>query len=235
MPVQNRRRAGWLTVLAALFAGGGSVAARAGDLPERAGAAQSGPAQAANTQWADSVTRALRARSHEDAALRAFGGDAQAGAGVESAGGRPVQTGMASWYGGHFHHRRTSSGSMFDRAGLTAAHPTAPIGSKLRVTSEETGRSVVVTVNDRGPYKKGRIIDLSHAAAAQIGMLGSGVAHVRVETASASEVAEAPENLGLGVDELIIPQGHVPTGHRTKISHKSVAHTHAGRRIAARR
>ncbi|MBO1328629.1 septal ring lytic transglycosylase RlpA family protein [Acetobacter suratthaniensis] len=231
MPVQNRRRARWLTVLAALIAGGGSVAARAGDLPERSGTAQSGAIQAGGTPWADSVSRALQARSQEDTALRDFGGT-QAGAGQH---GRPIQTGMASWYGGRFHHRRTSSGSPFDRASLTAAHPTAPLGSKLRVTSEETGRSVVVTVNDRGPYKKGRIIDLSHAAAAQIGMLGSGVAHVRVETATAHEVAEAPEDLGLGADELILPPSHIAAGSRTKIRHGVSAHTHAGRRIVARR
>lgn len=123
----------------------------------------------------------------------------------------------------------------FDRTSLTAAHPTAPLGSKLRVTSEETGRSVVVTVNDRGPYKKGRIIDLSHAAAAQIGMLGSGVAHVRIETASAREVAEAPENLGIGADDLIISPSHVIAGPHVKIRHGVITHTHAGRRIVARR
>lgn len=233
MPVQNRRRAGWLTVLAALVAGGGSVAAHAGELPEHSGATHSSMPQAAGTAWADSVSRALQARSHEDPALSDFGGATQGGAG--SAQHRPVQTGMASWYGGRFHHRRTSSGTPFDRASLTAAHPTAPLGSKLRVTSEETGRSVVVTVNDRGPYKKGRIIDLSHAAAAQIGMLGSGVAHVRVETASAREVAEAPENLGIGADDLIISPSHVIAGPHVKIRHGVITHTHAGRRIVARR
>lgn len=134
------------------------------------------------TAWAESVHKALAAR------------DAQDVTNADSVSGRDVsQKGMASWYGARQHLRRTSSGTRFDKNRLTAAHPTAPLGSKLRVTSEETGRSVVVTVNDRGPYSHGRIIDLSQAAAAQIGMLGSGVAHVSVETATPEEVAAAPE------------------------------------------
>ncbi|MGG6429650.1 septal ring lytic transglycosylase RlpA family protein [Acetobacter ghanensis] len=137
------------------------------------------------TAWAESVQKALAARDAQDET------DADTG----SVSGRAVsQTGMASWYGAaHQHLHRTSSGARFDRNRLTAAHPTAPLGSKLRVTSEETGRSVVVTVNDRGPYSHGRIIDLSAAAAAQLGMLHSGVAHVSVQTATPEEVAAAPE------------------------------------------
>ncbi len=121
------------------------------------------------TAWAESVHKALAARDAQDVT----------NAGSGSVSRREVsQKGMASWYGARQHLRRTSSGIRFDKSRLTAAHPTAPLGSKLLVTSEETGRSVVVTVNDRGPYSRGRIIDLSQAAAAQIGMLSSGVAHV---------------------------------------------------------
>ncbi|MBS0989985.1 septal ring lytic transglycosylase RlpA family protein [Acetobacter okinawensis] len=135
------------------------------------------------TAWAESVHKALAAREAQDVA------DAGTVSGSEVA-----QKGMASWYGAARQHlRRTSSGARFDKTRLTAAHPTAPLGSKLRVTSEETGRSVVVTVNDRGPYSRGRIIDLSQAAAAQLGMLGAGVAHVSVQAATPEEVAAAPE------------------------------------------
>ena len=139
-------------------------------------------ASAGGTAWAESVHKALAARDAQDVT------DAGTVSGSEVA-----QKGMASWYGARQHLRRTSSGARFDKTRLTAAHPTAPLGSKLRVTSEETGRSVVVTVNDRGPYSRGRIIDLSQAAAAQIGMLGAGVAHVSVQAATPEEVAAAPE------------------------------------------
>lgn len=145
-----------------------------------------GEGQQGKTSWADSVQRALAARDEQDSAPTLPEGGHSAHAGR-------FQKGLASWYGGRFHNRRTSSGSRFDKASLTAAHPTAPLGSKLLVTSEETGRSVVVTVNDRGPYGHNRIIDLSQAAAARIGMLGAGVAHVEVEPAPV-EVASAPQD-----------------------------------------
>jgi rare lipoprotein A (peptidoglycan hydrolase) len=89
-----------------------------------------------------------------------------------------VQTGMASWYGDQFHGRRTSSGQRFDMHGYTAAHRTLPFGTKLRVTNLANGRSVMVTVNDRGPFGHGRIIDLSKAAARDIGLMSMGVARV---------------------------------------------------------
>ena len=102
------------------------------------------------------------------------------------------ESGVASWYGRAQSGRRTSNGDRFDPMQLTCAHPTLPLGTKLVVTSETTGRSVVVTVNDRGPFG-GRIVDLSRAAAARIGMLGSGTADVtlRQATPEVIEVAEA--------------------------------------------
>jgi rare lipoprotein A len=103
---------------------------------------------------------------------------------------------MASWYGGRFAHHGTANGTRFDPSEMTAAHPSAPLGSKLLVRSEETGRQIVVTVNDRGPFKGGRVIDLSHEAAAKLGMLRKGVAHVEVSPLTeeeALEVAQAPE------------------------------------------
>lgn len=89
--------------------------------------------------------------------------------------------GKASWYGPRFHGRKTASGERFDQHELTAAHRSLPFGTRVKVTNLKNGRSVVVRINDRGPYAKGRLIDLSRAAAKQIGMLKSGVAQVRIE------------------------------------------------------
>ena len=100
-----------------------------------------------------------------------------------------AQEGMASWYGPGFAGRTTSNGEVFDPGQLTAAHRTLPFGTRVRVTSLETGSSVEVRINDRGPFKAGRIIDLSRAAADRIGMLGSGVARVRVEVVSGTPSA----------------------------------------------
>lgn len=93
---------------------------------------------------------------------------------------RGVFRGLASWYGGFFHGRRAANGERFDQWGLTAAHKTLPFGTMLMVTNMKTNRSVMVRVTDRGPYIPGRSLDLSKGAADAIGMLGSGVAHVRV-------------------------------------------------------
>lgn len=86
--------------------------------------------------------------------------------------------GQASWYGPGFHGRRTASGETFNQNDLTAAHPSLPFGTRVRVRVTRSGRSVVVRINDRGPYTGGRIIDLSAAAAAQIGLRSSGVGNV---------------------------------------------------------
>lgn len=89
-------------------------------------------------------------------------------------------SGRASWYGPKFHGRKTSNGERFDQEGLTAAHRTLPFGTKLLVTNRSTGKSCVVKVNDRGPYKDNRVIDLSKGAAKQLDMVSSGVAMVDV-------------------------------------------------------
>ncbi|WP_082673977.1 septal ring lytic transglycosylase RlpA family protein [Thiohalocapsa sp. ML1] len=89
--------------------------------------------------------------------------------------------GMASYYGAGFHGRRTASGQRFDQHAMTAAHRTLGFGTRVRVTDKRTGRSVVVTINDRGPFKRGRIIDLSRGAAQRLGIVAAGVAPVRVE------------------------------------------------------
>jgi rare lipoprotein A len=89
--------------------------------------------------------------------------------------------GLASWYGARHAGRRTANGERFDPGALTAAHRTLPFGSRVRVTNLENGRSVVVRINDRGPFAEGRVVDLSEAAARALGMTASGVARVLLE------------------------------------------------------
>ena len=89
--------------------------------------------------------------------------------------------GEASWYGPGFDGRQTANGEIFDQDAMTAAHKTLPFGTQVRVTYESTGESVVVRINDRGPYAHGRVIDLSRAAAADIGLLNAGTGDVTLE------------------------------------------------------
>jgi rare lipoprotein A len=88
--------------------------------------------------------------------------------------GKVIQNGKPSWYGPGFHGKRTASGETFNTNELTAAHRTLPFGTKVRVVNKKTGRSVVVRINDRGPYAHGRVIDLSRASAQAIGIDGVG-------------------------------------------------------------
>ncbi|HYU33466.1 MAG TPA: septal ring lytic transglycosylase RlpA family protein [Thermoanaerobaculia bacterium] len=95
-------------------------------------------------------------------------------------GVQPLERGTASWYGLRFQGHRTASGERFEMNELTAAHPSLPFGTLLEVRNVRTGKSVVVRVNDRGPYSKSRILDLSFGAARQIGLVLSGTAQVEV-------------------------------------------------------
>lgn len=99
---------------------------------------------------------------------------------------RRAGNGMASWYGPGFNGRRSASGEIFNQNALTAAHKTLPFGTKVQVTNMNNGRTVVVRINDRGPYAHGRVIDVSAAAARVLGMMGSGVAPVRLDIVGAS-------------------------------------------------
>ena len=92
-----------------------------------------------------------------------------------------VMTGHASWYGEEFAQRPTASGERYDPGKLTGAHRTLPFGSRVRVTNLQNGRSVLVTINDRGPYAGRRAIDLSYGAARALGMIQRGIARVRIE------------------------------------------------------
>ena len=100
-----------------------------------------------------------------------------------------VQVGVVSWYGAAFHDRPTASGERFDSEAFTMAHPTLPFGTQVKVTNLRNGRTVVVRVNDRGPFVGKRIADLSRAAAAQLGMMKRGVAKARIEVLDEAELA----------------------------------------------
>lgn len=101
-----------------------------------------------------------------------------------------METGLASWYGAKHHGKRTASGEVFDQNKFTAAHRTLPWGSIVKVTNLANRQSVELRINDRGPYGRGRIIDVSRAAARVLGMTRSGVARVRVELISSPEAAQ---------------------------------------------
>jgi rare lipoprotein A len=108
------------------------------------------------------------------------------------------QLGVASWYGKFFQGRTTASGEPYDENQLTCAHRTLPLGSVLRVTNLRNNRSVIVTVNDRGPVPESRVIDLSHAAAEALGFSDSGLAPVKVELIGpSSELAQLLMPAGL--------------------------------------
>ncbi|MBL9113912.1 MAG: septal ring lytic transglycosylase RlpA family protein [Verrucomicrobiaceae bacterium] len=91
------------------------------------------------------------------------------------------QTGKASWYGGRWHGRKTASGERFNQGSMTAAHKKLPFGTQVRVTNEKNGQTCVVRINDRGPHVRGRVIDLSAAAAKKIGAYSAGVVPVKLE------------------------------------------------------
>lgn len=92
------------------------------------------------------------------------------------------ETGVSSWYGKDFHGRKTANGETYDMYGLTAAHRTLPLGTYIRVTNLENYRSAKVKVNDRGPYAKSRVLDLSYGAAKELGFVAQGTTQVRIES-----------------------------------------------------
>ncbi|MDE2407969.1 MAG: septal ring lytic transglycosylase RlpA family protein [Xanthomonadaceae bacterium] len=129
-----------------------------------------------------------------------------------------VEEGMASYYGSKFHGRRTSSQEVYDMYAFTAAHKTLPLPSFARVTNLDNGKSVIVRVNDRGPFHPGRVIDLSYAAAVKLGYRNKGSARVRVEAlqpedggATAAAPASAPATTGLDRWAAAAPAVQVPT------------------------
>lgn len=104
------------------------------------------------------------------------------GSGDGTYNGHYNESGEASYYGAKHQGKKTASGERFDQAQLTAAHRTLPFGTRVRVTNLNNDKSVIVRINDRGPYSRKRLIDISKSAAEQLGMLRSGVAPVRVQS-----------------------------------------------------
>lgn len=109
------------------------------------------------------------------------------------------ETGIASWYGHPYHGRASASGEIYDMEQMTAAHRTLPFGTMVRVHDLDNEKSVVVRINDRGPFVDGRIIDLSHAAARAIEMIGPGIARVRLEILAAAPPADMQKHFGVQV------------------------------------
>lgn len=113
------------------------------------------------------------------------------------------EEGEASWYGPGFHGRQTASGEVYDMEAMTAAHRELPFGSRVRVVNLDNGRETHVRINDRGPFARGRVLDLSRAAAREIDMLGSGTARVRIEVLEgvAESSARAPAGASVPIPE----------------------------------
>jgi rare lipoprotein A len=123
------------------------------------------------------------------------------------------QIGEASYYGNEFNNRKTSSGELYKKDEYTAAHPFLAFGTSLKVTNLENNRVTVVRINDRGPHRKGRIVDLSFAAAKELGLTKTGTAQVKIETLS-----EPDENK---IKEVILYNGNILRGEEYYVSYKS--------------
>ena len=107
------------------------------------------------------------------------------------------QNGVASWYGGIFQGRKTANGEIYDTYGFTCAHKALPFGTVLKVTNLKNNKSVVVRVNDRGPFVEGRVIDLTYAAAKKLEMISDGTANVHIETVD-GDIPEVKFNIQIG-------------------------------------
>lgn len=154
--------------------------------------------------WAPASTSSTRARGAVDATgLIAASSDHQKVGRAYTVAGRTYrpqrndrydETGIASWYGPNFHGRPTANGEVFDQNAMTAAHTTLPIPSIVEVTNLENGRSVIVRVNDRGPFVDDRLIDMSRAAATELDFIGTGLARVRVRYLGPAHENGSPPN-----------------------------------------
>lgn len=130
----------------------------------------------AKIYFATGMILAITARSFGDSSTTTLAVTAKPNSSV------PVtETGVASYYGAKYHGKPTASGEIFDMNELTAAHPTLTFGTRVKVTHLENNRSVIVRINDRGPFVQGRVIDLSQAAATELQLLQSGLARVKIE------------------------------------------------------
>ncbi len=127
-----------------------------------------------------------------------------------------VERGVASWYGTKFHGRRTSSGEPYDMLAMTAAHKNLPLPTYAEVTNLENGRKIIVKINDRGPFKKGRIIDLSYAAAMKLGIAKAGTGLVEVRTIDPSEPLKPAQTPSLPPPTLTVASKPPPQADKLK-------------------
>ena len=135
------------------------------------------------------------------------------------------EVGVASWYGNEFHGRPTSSGEVFDTNDLTAAHRSLPFGTLVMVTNLANDRSVVVRINDRGPFVRGRIIDLSYAAARVLGLVGPGTGRVRLEVLGGAEAPARPSEVWVQVGAFAVQENAHKLKRELERSYAGVAVT----------
>ena len=192
-------RAAWLCVIAAVLAACGTPPRTASEAPKKpAYYSDDGPPDRIPDNLADIPDAVPRDEPFHRSANRPYTVFGRTYVPVVNR--EPTrQRGIASWYGKKFHGQKTSSGEPYDMFAMTAAHPTFPIPSYARVTNLKNGQWVVVRINDRGPFHSDRVIDLSYAAAARIGIAGPGSGMVEVE-----RVFESPEP-GASVPQALPP------------------------------
>lgn len=184
MPMRIRNRALVILACAIVLQGGGCASTERREGAEMATAPAPLPADVEARRKADAIAQQVNTRAKRSEKAEGKQNLVKDEVHVKTdASGKAVveQTGEASWYGKRHHGRKTANGERFDQHGLTAAHPTLPLGTKATVTNLETGKSADVIINDRGPYAKGRDIDVSKAAAEKIGVGKDGAAPVKIE------------------------------------------------------
>jgi rare lipoprotein A len=199
------RAHGWRSARRALASGVAALLAACASTPPRDGPPETIPVDLARVRDAEPKVEPIR-RGGPNRPYEVFGRDYV-----------PItqdvafrESGLASWYGRKFHGRRTANGEVYDMFAMTAAHPTLPIPSYARVHNPANGRTVIVRVNDRGPFHAGRIIDLSYAAAWKLDLL-RGVAPVRLERLTFSEIRSARRDRpALPPDDGLAPAAEAP-------------------------
>lgn len=133
-----------------------------------------------------------------------------------------VQTGLASWYGPDFHGKETSSKEIYNMYDMTAAHKSLPFGTHVMVTNLENGKSVMVRINDRGPFVKGRIIDLSYSAARILDMVDQGVARVRIEVVEHLSPPKSSQLFSVQVGAFVFRENAEDLKRRLERDHEDV-------------
>jgi rare lipoprotein A len=195
------------SLVAALLAGCGSTPTRRGGFYQDDGPPRDVPAEIARTP--DAVPRVEPFHPYANRPYSALGRSF-----TPLTGDAPLrQRGVASWYGRQFHGNRTATGERYDMFAMSAAHPTLPLPSYARVTNVRNGRTVIVRVNDRGPFKHDRIVDLSYAAAHRLGIVEAGSGEVELERITHADIRAGRS----GGDAAAAPGGGVPVSQRSPL------------------